>query len=244
MRHAQVGGFTLLELLVALTVFAALSALVYGTVRIGSRSWQAGTERIEETDAMRIGWRFVQRALNDARPEPSLIPDAAGVHFIGGPSTVEFIADLPAYLGAGGLHLLSLGLEEDGETGLWRLVLRRAPLRRPVETDQATPSLPPVQPTVLAEHVTGLVIRYYGTAVDSDGEVVGARWQAQWQQQEDLPRLVMVMLQQRGGKHWPLLVAHPRLAGGGEAGGEEAEGARDAEGPDATEEARRHATVD
>jgi general secretion pathway protein J len=242
-RHAQVGGFSLLELLVALIVFATLSALVYGTVRIGSRSWQAGTERIEETDAMRIGWRFVQRALNDARPEPSLIPDAAGVHFIGGPSAVEFIADLPAYLGAGGLHLLSLGLEEDGQTGLWRLVLRRAPLRRPVETEQATPSLPPVQPTVLAENVTGLVIRYYGTAVDSDGEVVGAGWQLQWQQQEDLPRLVMVMLEQRGGKHWPLLVAHPRLARG-EAGGEDAGGARDAEGPNATEEARRHATVD
>jgi general secretion pathway protein J len=242
-RHAHVRGFTLLELLVALIVFAALSALVYGTVRIGSRSWQAGTERIEETDGMRIGWRFVQRALNDARPEPSRIPDAAGVHFIGGPSAVEFIADLPAYLGAGGLHLLSLGLEADGETGLWRLVLRRAPLRRPVETEQATPSLPPVQPTVLAEHVTGLVIRYYGTAVDSDGEVVGAGWQQQWQQQEDLPRLVMVMLQQRGGLHWPLLVAHPRLARG-EAGGEDAQDARDAEAPDATEEARRHATVD
>jgi general secretion pathway protein J len=242
-RRAQVRGFTLLELLVALIVFAALSALVYGTVRIGSRSWQAGTERIEETDAMRIGWRFVQRALNDARPEPSLIPDTAGVHFIGGPSTVEFIADLPAYLGAGGLHLLSLGLEEDGGSGLWRLVLRRAPLRRPVETEEATPSLPPVQQTVLAEHVTSLAIRYYGTAVDSDGEVVGAGWQLQWQQQEDLPRLVMVMLQQRGGKHWPLLVAHPRLARG-KAGGEDAEDARDADVPDATEEARRHATVD
>jgi general secretion pathway protein J len=242
-RRAQVRGFTLLELLVALIVFAALSALVYGTVRIGSRSWQAGTERIEETDAMRIGWRFVQRALNDARPEPSLIPDAAGVHFIGGPSKVEFIADLPAYLGAGGLHLLSLGLEEDGGSGLWRLVLRRAPLRQPVETEEATPSLPPVQQTVLAENVTSLAIRYYGTAVDSDGEVVGAGWQLQWQQQEDLPRLVMVMLQQRDGKHWPLLVAHPRLALG-KAGGEDGERARDAGGPDATEEARRHATVD
>jgi len=146
-------------------------------------------------------------------------------------------------LGAGGLHLLSLGLEEDGGSGLWRLVLRRAPLRRPVETEEATPSLRPVQQTILAEHVTGLAISYYGTTVDSDGEVAGAGWQPQWQQQEDLPRLVMVMLQQRGGKHWPLLVAHPRLARG-KAGGEDVEDARDAEVPDATEEARRHATVD
>jgi general secretion pathway protein J len=238
-RRAQ--GFTLLELLVALMVFAALAALVYGTVRIGSRSWQAGTARIEETDALRIGWSFVQRALTGSRPEPSLIPDVAGVHFLGSPTAVEFVADLPAYLGIGGLHVLNLGLEEETADGLWRLVLRRAPLRPTGDADRAGDDAGRVQETVLAEHVTGLDLRYYGTVAEDEGEV--PRWHRQWQGQETLPRLVMMEVQQQGGTHWPLLVAHPRL---GEsktpAGGAEAE--RDQPATEGTGEAGRRATVD
>jgi general secretion pathway protein J len=232
-------GFTLLELLVSLMVFAAVVALVYGTVRIGSRSWQAGVARIEDADALRIGWSFVQRVLSNSRPEPSLIPDSSGLHFIGSPSSVELVADLPAQLGVGGLHVLSLQLEEPGGAGSSRLLLRRARLRRPGDADDGTADAAGVQEVALAEGVTGLSIRYYGTI----GEGGARRWYTQWQDQPTLPALVMVTVELEGGSHWPLLVAHPRL-GMSVAEVPPEEGAEDETPPQAPEEAEPRATVD
>jgi general secretion pathway protein J len=242
-------GFTLLELIVSLMVFAALSALVYGTVRIGSRSWQAGTERIDEADALRIGWTFVQRALTDSRAEPSLVPDVPGVHFLGGPNAVELVAELPAHLGVGGLHVLRLGLEDEVGAGVGQLVLGRAPLRPVGETDRGREDARGMQETVLAEGVTGLAFRYYGALTEIEGEGQGPaeggarRWHLQWQGQESLPELVMVTVQLEGGTHWPLLVAHPRL-GERKAPADGAEAEPDASSVGAIDEGGRRATVD
>lgn len=249
MTGSRARGFTLLELIVSLMVFAALSALVYGTVRIGSRSWQAGTERIDEADALRIGWTFVQRALTDSRAEPSLVPDVPGVHFLGGPTAVELVAELPAHLGVGGLHVLRLGLEDEIGAGVGQLVLRRAPLRPVGETERGREDAQRVQETVLAEGVTGLAIRYYGALTEIDGEGEGPaeggarRWHLQWQGQESLPELVMVRVQLEGGTHWPLLVAHPRL-GERKAPADGAEVEPDASSVEAIDEGGRRATVD
>lgn len=216
------GGFTLLEILVSLMVFSAVAALVYGMVRIGSRSWEASTARIDETEAMRIGWSFVQTSLSDSRPEPSLNPDVPGIHFAGNASAVEYVADLPAYLGRGGPHVLGLQAEPEPESGRWQLTLRLLPLPSAAEGAEAEQSGPAsrLQEVVLAEGVAALEIRYYGLRAEEEVP----RWHLEWREESSLPLLVSVQLALEDGTHWPILVAHPRLGtppAGRDAGGTE-----------------------
>ncbi len=242
MTTSRMRGFTLLELLVSLMVFAVVVALVYGTVRIGSRSWQAGATRIEEADALRIGWSFVQRALSNSRPEPSLMPDSSGLHFIGSPSSVEFVADLPAQLGVGGLHVLSLQLDGQDGAGPSRLLLRRARLRRQGDADNGTAGAGRSGGDCAGrgrDRAVDPLLRH-----DRRGRGGGGRrWHAQWQQQPNLPTLVMVTVQLEGGMHWPLLVAHPRR---GDTDGRDASrgGRRGLAITRGAEEAEPRATVD
>jgi general secretion pathway protein J len=198
-------GFTLLELLVALVVFAALAALVYGTLRVGSRSWESGNERIAAVDNMRLGWTFVHRSLSNARVVPTLLEEGVGIHFFGHHDALEFVADLPAYLGSGGLHAIALAVEPAAETGARRLVLRATVLneaREQVPTGEETG-----EQAVLADDVAALSIRYFGRAADEDF----ARWHDTWLDQSNLPVLTRVDVQPADGPTWPTLIAHSRL---------------------------------
>ncbi len=204
MIRARQAGFTLLEMLVALMVLALLVSLVYGMVRIGAHSWESGAAQIEASDAMRIGWTFLQRSLNNAKAVPSKQEDQAGVHFFGTSERLEFVADMPAYLGAGGLHALGLGLERDPQGALPQLVLQRIPLG---DYESALNNPDQLQRAVLADAVTHLAMSYYGSPDPS----VSPEWQAEWSGIAQLPILVKVEVELAAGSHWPILIAHPRL---------------------------------
>jgi prepilin-type N-terminal cleavage/methylation domain-containing protein len=47
-------GFTLLELLITLTILAMIMGIVYGGMRLGNRAWLAGESRIERNQRIRL----------------------------------------------------------------------------------------------------------------------------------------------------------------------------------------------
>jgi general secretion pathway protein J len=198
-------------MLVALMVFSVLVALVYGMVRMGSRSWESGMARIDETDAMRIGWTFLQRSLNNTRVVPSKIAETEGIHFSGAADRLEYVADMPAYLGSGGLHLLTLSVERQGlgRDEREQLVLRRMLLSdyEDLEGEAADPEA--VQQAVLNDRLDRLDVQYYGVLEDDESPA----WHAEWREQNALPVLIKIAVTPEGQDAWPVLVAHPRFGG-------------------------------
>lgn len=216
-------GFTLLEMLVAITVFGLLVSMVYGMLRLGSRGWEAGGERIEQADAMRVGWTFLHRALSNARDVKSLQEDSEGLHFRGGEDSLEFVADMPAYLGTGGLHVVSLAVEDadlrPGEEGPdRRLALHRIPL---LDYDQEGFE-EKLQSAVLVDQLESLQIDYFGALQDDDARArdEGAEWHREWIESATLPVLVRIRVQPYGRDPWPILIAHPQLGRDRKAEGE------------------------
>src|SRR5579864_2460479 len=61
-------GFTLLELLISLTLLAVLSAILFGGLRFGTRAWERSEVMASETDEIAIAQNFLRRQLSDAYP--------------------------------------------------------------------------------------------------------------------------------------------------------------------------------
>ena len=164
----RAGGFTLLELLLAVLVFGLLAAAAYGALASISRGAAAQDARGERLRAAQLTVLRLERELRQAI-------SAEGDGFAGDPAGLSFVTPTPG--GDARLHRVAYGL--DG-TRLWRRATPRAP------------SLPdPRAPGTALEGVEALSLTY----LDSAG-AWRDRWRPGGD--EALPRAVRLVLETEG----------------------------------------------
>ncbi len=191
-------GFTLVELLVALSVSALLISLVYGVVVIGQRSVHSVGARAAESEQMRIGWQFIDAAITRAQPVNDPQDDDNPTGFVGDEQRLSFIADQPAYLGPGGLTRITLEVRDVDEHDA--LIIIREPFSlTPTEGNDDPPE------AILVDRLSRLEIGYFGIT-EEDTEPA---WLTRWEQQNTLPGLVKIRVTPHGAPAWPVLVARP-----------------------------------
>ncbi len=185
-------GFTLLELVVAITLMGLVLVVLYSGLRLGLNSWDSGEARAEATNRLRLAQEFLRRQL--AQSMAVYQPDDRGeevVAFSGQPTGIEFVAPLLTQLGQGGLYRIRV---EAGDGQLW--------LRwRPYRSDD--PAAGEERETVLLEGVSAVEWAYFGPEREDDEE--SPRWRADWTSGERRPRLVRLNLNWRD-EPWPDLV--------------------------------------
>jgi prepilin-type N-terminal cleavage/methylation domain-containing protein len=130
-------GFTLLELLVSMTLLSLLLVALSGGVHFAGRAWQMQEERIGRQGDIQA----VQNALRQML--------ASGQSFDGGAQSLRFVGKLPAALARGGLFDIELYRGDD------RLLLSWRPHFKGVSA-----SLPHDEASLL-DGVTGLDLSYY-----------------------------------------------------------------------------------
>ena len=64
-RHGT-GGFTLLELLVAMTLLALLAGLLFGGLSFGVRVWEKGDAELEKLAELQIAHGLIRRVISRA----------------------------------------------------------------------------------------------------------------------------------------------------------------------------------
>jgi len=100
-RHTQ-SGFTVVELLVALTLFSLLCTLLFGNVRFGLKAWQHGLAHAERVDHSMIVQNLLRRIIGEVYP--AFItddPTHPHVDFAGTENTLAFIGPAPIAAGRG-----------------------------------------------------------------------------------------------------------------------------------------------
>ena len=195
----RANGFTLLEVLAALVVLSLIMAVAFGSVRLGSRSWEGGIERADATDQMRSVTNFLRNEFNQLLPFIWQQHRNNRIAFEGDTDLVRFIAPAPQQFDNSGLLVYTLSAQENGP-GV-RLVLEYA-LLDPGGKGLATTG--ENHRLVLVDGLSAISFTYYGTMTKA-GEPA---WHRQWQKEsERYPMLIQLHLEtDRQGLIWPDLL--------------------------------------
>ena len=192
-------GFTLIEVLVGLTLLGALVAVLTGALRLGLQGRETVDGRAEWLDEVRVSQTFVRQYIEAARPFSWVRDRRTEVAFEGLRESVSFVAAMPGWQNPGGLYLVRIAREGD------RLMMTRRITSG--ETD-GFDFAQDAERTILATGIARLDFSYFGGAKPFDET---PRWHDQWQGQAATPRLVRLDLTYRHGNRWPVLVAAPMI---------------------------------
>lgn len=197
-------GFTLIEMVIAITILSIMMVLAYATLRTGSHSWAAVNQVHDDVEELRITHRFLRRqiALAEQRKDP--VVEEAEPLFEGKTDAVDFVAPLSIRQTARQLYRFQLRFEPAGDAS--RLVLDYSPyIPDPVGISDAEDT----NSTILASGLAEGSFLYFGS------ETLGGerQWMDEWSITDRLPHLVKVRLVGDQGKPWPELVVSIHRAG-------------------------------
>jgi general secretion pathway protein J len=176
-KHGQ--GFTLIEVLLALSIVAALMVIVSGGLRIGLGAWQRGEVRTAKLDRDRSLIVLLEGALAGAFPYRVTPGDAeqSRLLFDGRPDRLTFATLSPPLPTAtpAAFSVVSLAAEAAG------LTLRQQILPSPAPLDR-------VEPMLVDARTNAMRFRYLGEEPES--------WADVWDltKEDSLPRAVEITL--------------------------------------------------
>ena len=197
-RFAGQGGFTLLEMVVVITVLGFLMIGLTQGVRTAIALWEAQSGRVGETAELDAAARIL-RSLLSGVTSPSAggaAGNPGGADLKGSSASLAFVGDLPTGLGT--TQRADITLQLSGG----RLVLRWTPHRH----DLSTAAAPQATETELVHNVERLDLAYWGTS--PSGQETG--WQSQWDGPA-APELIRVrlVLADTDRRRFPDLIAAP-----------------------------------
>jgi len=196
-------GFTLVEILLALSLMGMLLALAYGGLRASTRATDKGQAVLEESGRIRMAHQFVRKQINQMIPLGFADEQSQErTVFIGEMNKIRFVAPMPGYLGFGGPQVQELAIIQ-GKDGA-ELVLSHALLQGFEEQN-----LYVRDPILLMDHIESAEFSFLGR--DENGEVLP--WITRWDTPEKLPIAVTLDVEFTEDIYlsWPSLTAAIRI---------------------------------
>lgn len=217
-------GFTLLEVLIAMSILGVMLVLLFGSFAICSRSWNAGEEHIHKVEQMAMVQSFFRTRLSaagigtsrqenssdveenadlDAESQDAEIQDPNKMDewafFQGREQYLQFASLLPESAARGGWYLFKVGVKPNSAS----LFVAMTPFL-PVEEQRQ----PEAEDLEILPDLETLAMAYWGKKEDEEQP----QWHNEWINMPMLPELISINIKLRNQSAWPTLVVAPRLA--------------------------------
>jgi general secretion pathway protein J len=184
-------GFTLLEVVLAITLFAVLAAILYGAFSVGQRAMEKTEAVFDGNQRFRATVDLLGSYIRSAYPYRASPQDGA-VFFTGEEARAEFVSAFSLAQGGKGMAKIRI-YAEAGRSGAQVVILEeQAPVRLEQEKTMATIS----NTLVLRERISGFRLAYLEPQEETE------IWLERWDQDEHpgLPRAVRLSYRNENGK--------------------------------------------
>ena len=199
-RRTGLRGFTLVELLVVMTLLSLVVLALGSALRTMAQTQERLDASLTRTDDLRVTHLFLRDILGRiaAHKKPGIQVQGENPYlFSAGAGAVSWIGVMPAGYGHGGRHFLQLAVESDGSDGA--LVLRYVPWR----DDAILPTWSSAPRHVIVKPITAMQLEFQNAAVEPP------QWMSVWSSPDALPESVRVTLSGARGT-WPAIVVPMR----------------------------------
>lgn len=190
-------GFTLIEVLIAMTLLSLMVVLLFSSLSIGAKSWQQGETKIAEVNEIAVVQQFFNHHLAHATPQwNDFAPEKERVFsFQGTKDSLQFVSAFPASAERSGLQLFDLKFQQKNKQGFVSVTLTPFfPLAEGEEFFEDT--------VELVTNVVRFELSYFGL----NDETAQYGWQNQWLEKEQQPRLVKILLELEDGRFIPEII--------------------------------------
>lgn len=208
-RYALARGFTLIEIIIAMSLLSLILLLVFSSLHAAGRNWEVSAEQIEMSDELRLASQFIRKNLAQAVPLIWINNEERKIAFTGESDELNFVVPLPSHRGGGGLSLLTLKTGEGEDENKLMLYYRMAiPDQQSFDFNLSDSE---INSAVLAENIDSVEINYFGNEQDDDSDPFGNDpiWRDRWDIDDRLPLLVSLKINSvRPSVTWPeMLIA-------------------------------------
>ncbi|MGR9071695.1 MAG: prepilin-type N-terminal cleavage/methylation domain-containing protein [Gammaproteobacteria bacterium] len=195
-------GFTLIEVIIAMTLLAVMMLLLFAGMRISIRNWDAGVNKMEEVGRMAAVRHFFNRQLRIVRPlQDNFSEEEPVFSFQGERQSLRFVASSPESAGRYGQQSFTVFLKKT-EPGNRILVASMIPFYPSAEGEEWKP-----EEVTILEHIDRFELFYYG-ALEAEEE---QGWHDEWMS-DHLPGLIKVVVAVEGKEPWPEIIAATRIS--------------------------------
>lgn len=200
----QQSGFTLLEVLIGMSIMSIMMLLLFAALNTCVQSWNAGEKKIAQVSQAAIVQRFLRQKLQSTLPLDENFLKDKPFSFQGSSTQLQFVAAMPASAGRLGLQLFTLKLEKNARDIEGKhLSVDIKPFFPQSETEQWRE-----ENVVILKKVSQLQFAYFGAVKNSNKDFA---WHTTWLERNELPKLVSVNVQLSNGEIWPQLIVALRV---------------------------------